>query len=383
MKKVAVIGAAVTHFGELWEMSLRDLAREAAFSAINDAAITANDIDAIFVANMMASNTSGQAHLGALISTELRINVDSTRIEAACASGGLAIMRAEESIRSGRYKKVLVVGAEKMSDLSGFEISSALMEAGDEEWEMPYGATFAGLYALITRCYMERYKISEKHLALVSVKNHYHASLNPNAHFQQLVTIEDVLNSAPVASPLKLLDCSPVSDGAAAVVLADQDSAKPKVSIYLLGSGSATDTLALSERASYTSLPAVEKAAKSAYKEASLTPGDIDLAEVHDCFTIAEILAMEDLGFYPHGKTARALENKETTLGGKLPVNLSGGLKGCGHPVGATGVKQVVEIVNQLRGTAGKRQIKKADYGLVHNVGGTGATSVVHILGIK
>ncbi|OGM21271.1 acetyl-CoA acetyltransferase [Candidatus Woesebacteria bacterium RIFCSPHIGHO2_01_FULL_38_9b] len=384
MKKVVVLGTGLTPFGELWDLSLRDLARDVSLAAIADSNLEIKDIDAVFVANMLGSKTAGQSHLGSLVCSELGLDADSTRIEAACASGGLAVLRARESIQSGRFKKVLVVGVEKMSDLSGSEISSALMEAADEEWEVPYGATFAGLYALIARCYMEKYNIEEKHLALVSVKNHYHASLNSSAHFQQEISVEDVLKSAPVASPLKLLDCSPISDGAAAVVLAKDSSYKSKEdAVYILGSGASSDTLALSERNSFTSLPAVQKAALKAYKEAGLSPKDINLAEVHDCFSIAEVLAMEDLGFYEKGKAHLALEEKETYLDGKLPINTSGGLKGCGHPVGATGVKQIVEIVTQLRGLADKRQVKKADIGLTHNVGGTGATSVIHILGRK
>ena len=381
MKKIGVLGTAVTHFGELWDLSLRDLAREASFNAILNSKLEPKDIEAVFVANMMASKTAGQSHLGSLVSGELGIDVDSTRIEAACASGGLAVLRAAESIQSGRYKKVLVVGVEKMSDLSGGEISSALMEAADEEWEVPYGATFAGLYALMARSYMNKYEVEEKHLALVSVKNHYHASLNPYAHFHQVISIDDVLKSAPVATPLKLLDCSPVSDGAAAIVLTDSSIKTKKDTVYLLGSGAASDTLSLSERKSFTSLSAVRKAAQLAYTESGLTSKDINLAEVHDCFTIAEILAMEDLGFYARGESVKALEKKETTLGGKLPINLSGGLKGCGHPVGATGVKQIVEIITQLRGKGGLRQAKKADFGLTHNVGGSGATCVIHIFG--
>jgi len=380
MTKVEVIGASMTRFGELWEASIRDLAREAIWEALFSVALEPKDVDAIFVANMMASKTAGQSHLGSLITSEFGINVEATRIEAACASGGLAVLRAAEAIKSGRCKRALVVGVEKMTDLSLSEVSSALVEAADEEWEAPYGATFPGLYALLARYYMEKYKIKEKHLALVSVKNHYHASLNKKAHFQQTITIEDVLKSPPVATPLKLLDCSPVSDGAAAVVLAKATS-KSKKGVFLLGSGCATDTISLGERKSLLSLPASQKAAYEAYKESGLTPGSIDLAEVHDCFSIAEILAMEDLGFYKKGESVRALEEKETTLGGKLPINLSGGLKGCGHPVGATGVKQVVEIFTQLMGLGGVRQVRQANFGLTHNVGGSGGTCVVHIFG--
>lgn len=380
---ISVIGSAVTKFGELWNKSLRDLAREASLMALQDANIAPTDLDAIFFANMMASNTSAQAHLGSLLASELGINVDSTRVEAACASGGLAIYRAAESILSGHYKKVLVVGAEKMTDLVADTTTTALMEAGDEEWESSFGATFAGLYALIARLYMHKYGATDRDLALVAVKNHYHASLNPNAHFRNIISVDDVIQSSLVASPLKHLDCSPVSDGAAAVVLANSAYIKNKHQVYLIGSGSATDTLSLAQRPSFTSISSAKFAAKQAFSQAKLTPHDIGIAEVHDCFTIAEILAMEDLGFYPEGQSVKALRKKETSFGGKLPINLSGGLKGCGHPVGATGVKQVVEIVKQLSGQADERQANNANIGLTHNIGGSGATAVVHILANK
>jgi len=381
--KVSVIGSAVTPFGELWDVSLRQMATEASISALDDANIDPTNIDAIFVANMMGSKSAGQSHLGSLIASELGISVDSTRVEAACASGGLAFLRATESILSGRHKVVLVVGAEKMTDLGGSDVSSALMEAGDEEWESAQGATFAGLYALIARSYMQEYQAKEEEFALVAVKNHYHASLNPNAHFRNVITVDDVMKSSMVATPMKLLDCSPISDGAAAVVLADSSLFNNKRQVYLMGSGAATDTLSLAERESFTSLKAAQNAAKVAYKEAGISPMDVDFAEVHDCFSIAEILAMEDLGFYNKGQTIKALKKKETTLGGKLPINLSGGLKGCGHPVGATGIKQIVEVTKQLLGESDKRQADGLKIGLTHNIGGSGATCVVNIFSKK
>jgi acetyl-CoA C-acetyltransferase len=381
--RVSIIGSAVTHFGELWDLSLRKMAINAAMAALKDANMPPTDLDAIFIANMMGSKSADQSHLGSLISTELGISVDSTRVEAACASGGLAFLRASESILSGRYKKVLVVGVEKMTDLSGGDVSSALMEAGDEEWETSQGATFAGLYALVARSYMERYRVKEEDLALVPVKNHYHASLNPNAHFRNQITVSDVMKSSYVASPIKLLDCSPISDGAAALVLADTSLIKMKGQVVLLGSGAATDTLSLAERGDFTSFKSARIASELAFKEAGITPSDIDFAEVHDCFSIAEVLAMEDLGFYEKGKAVNALRKKETTLGGKLPINLSGGLKGCGHPVGATGVKQIVEVTKQLLGKSEERQAKDVEIGLTHNIGGSGATCAVNIFGKK
>ena len=311
MTKVAIRGCGITAFGELWNKSLRELAVEASIKALEDASVDVSDIEAIFIANMLSSKTANQSHLGSMLSSELGTNIDSTRIEAACASGGLAVMRATDSILAGRYKNVLVVGVEKMTDMELSEISSSLMEAGDEEWEMPTGATFAGLYALMARAYMEKYGLEEEDLALVSLKNHYHASLNPLAHFQEIITKEDVLESAPVATPLKLLDCSPISDGAAAIVLSDASQIKSKKeNVYILGSGAATDTLSLAQRESITSLKATQLACRKAYKEAGVTPKDINIAEVHDCFSIAELLAMEDLGFSDKGKAIYALRKK-------------------------------------------------------------------------
>lgn len=380
MTKVYISGIGMTKFGEIWTKSLRDLATEASLSAINNAGLITQDIDAVYVANMIASKTAGQSHLGALITSALGINVPAMRIEGACASGGLAIIAASDSIKSGKYKRVLVVGAEKMTDISSSGLTSALMEAADEEWEGFYGATFAGLYALIARAYMKEFGLTEKDMALVAVKNHRNSSLNPNAHFRQEISLNDVMKSAPVATPLKMLDCAPISDGSAAVVMTDESAVnKSKGMVELIGSGCATDGLSLASRDSLTTFKSAKIASINAYSEAGITPRDIDFAEVHDCFTIAEIIAMEDLGFYGKGNAVSGIRKGETNLKGKLPINTSGGLKGCGHPVGATGVKQVVEVVTQLRSEAGKRQVKNAKIGLTHNIGGSGATCCVNI----
>lgn len=380
MTKVYVAGIGMTKFGELWTKSLRDIAMEASLSAINDAGLVTQDIDAVYVANMIASKSAGQSHLGALITSALGLNVPAVRIEGACASGGLAIIAASESIKSGKYKRVLVVGAEKMTDMSPPGLTSALMEAADEEWEGFYGATFAGLYALIARAYMKEFGLTQKDMALVAVKNHSNSSLNPNAHFRQKVTVSEVLKSSPVATPLKILDCAPISDGAAAVVMTNESMVnRSKEMVRLIGSGCATDGLSLASRDSLTTFKSARLASNNAYSEAGLKPNDINFAEVHDCFTIAEIIALEDLGFYEKGKAILGIRKGETQLKGKLPINTSGGLKGCGHPVGATGVKQVVEVVTQLRGEAGKRQVKNALIGLTHNIGGSGATCCVNI----
>jgi len=241
------------------------------------------------------------------------------------------------------------------------------------------GATFPGIYALMAQAYMEKYGITEETLAAVSVKNHYHGSLNDKAQFRKPITVEDVMNSGRIADPLKLLDCSPISDGASAVVISSQVSkSKP---VYITASEVATDTLALHDRKTFTSLTSVVKASQAAYKKAGISAADIDVAEIHDCFSIAEVIAVEDLGFSKRGEGARDIEKGKMTIGkGKIITNSSGGLKACGHPVGATGVKQIVEITQQLRNEAGLRQVKNAKIGLTHNVGGSGATAVIHIL---
>lgn len=383
--KVGVLGAASSKFGELWNISPRKLVYQIVVEAVNQSNIRLKDIEAIFVGNMLSGILGNQENLGALFAEELNLNVPAFKIEGACASGGLTVHNAILSIKSGMYKKVLVVGVEKMTDHKPEEVSLALMGAGNSQ-ERSAGITFPGLYALIARAYMNQYGLTEEELAAVAVKNHYHGSLNPKAHFRFPVTIEKVLQSSPVADPLKLLDCSPVSDGASCLVLGSEDvvKRKHKKPVWILASSVATDTLGLAKRDSLTSLKAAYLASKKAYSEAGLKPSDIDIAEVHDCFTIAEIIALEDLGFFEKGKAGKAVRKGELTLGSskKLVVNTSGGLKACGHPVGATGVKQIVEVVEQLRGIANSRQVEKAKIGLTHNVGGSGAVAAVHILKI-
>jgi len=274
-----------------------------------------------------------------------------------------------------------VGGVEKMTDLDTAEVSEILGGAGDQEWELFLGATFPGLYAMMARRYMHDYKATSEMLASVAVKNHKHGSMNQFAQYQNEITIQDVLDSKMVADPLRILDCSPLTDGAAAVVLAPLDIAKKYTDtpIEIVASAQASDTIALHNRSSITGVKAAEIAAQAAYKQAGVSPSQIKVAEVHDCFTIAEIMAIEDLGFFPKGKGGEASLNGETQIGAKIPINTSGGLKAAGHPVGATGVKQAVELTWQLQGEAGKRQVSGADVGLSHNVGGSGATAVVHI----
>jgi len=378
LMQVGVLGVATTKFGELWGVSPRQLVRQVVTEALAQSRLELKDIEALYVGNMLSGILGGQENLGALFASELRLTCPAFKIEGACASGGLAFYNASLAVRSGVFKNALVVGVEKMTDHKPEEAAMGLMGAGSDS-ERQAGATFPALYALMARVHMQKYGTSEEEMAAVAVKNHYHASLNGKAHFLNQITLEQVLKSPQIADPLKLLDCSPISDGAAAAVISSglPKSIKP---IWIKGAGVATDSLGLDRRADLTSLNSAIAAAKTAYREAGITPKDIDIAEVHDCFTIAEIMALEDLGFYEKGKAGKAVLKGETTLGkGKLTVNTSGGLKACGHPVGATGVKQVAEIVTQLRGEAGKKQVTGAKIGLAHNVGGTGAVAVVHI----
>jgi acetyl-CoA C-acetyltransferase len=375
MTEVFIAGVAQTKFGELWEKSLLELAFEAGNLAIKDSGYEPSGIEAVFVGNMLSGILDGQENLGSAVALVLSLSVPAFKVEGACASGGLAVYLARQSILSGQFKRVLVVGVEKMTDFSPEITSRALMAAGSQE-ERDSGLTFPGLYALLAMAHMRRYKTTEEQMASIAVKNHYHASLNSHAQFLNTMTIKQVLESPCVADPLRLLDCSPITDGAASVVLTAE-----KKSVEIVGAGVATDSLGISGRKDLTTIAATSAAVKMAYGEAKINPPDVDVAEVHDCFTIAEILAMEDLGFFEKGKAGKAALEYKTRLGAKgIVINTSGGLKAAGHPVGATGVKQIVEITQQLRGKAGKRQVDHARVGLTHNIGGSGATAVVHIL---
>jgi acetyl-CoA C-acetyltransferase len=334
---------------------------------------------------MSSGRFIGQEHIGALVADASgfsNLNIPSTRVEGACASGGLAVREGFLSIASGLMDIVVVGGIEKMYDVGGYAATETLATAADQEWEAFFGATFPGIYAMIANRHIHKYGTTREQLAQVAVKNHDNGSLNPYAQFQRKIKIENVLNAPMVASPLGLFDCSPVSDGAASIVLCSLDLAKKFTDkpVKIIASGQASDSLALHGRRDICTLDSTIKAAKKAYNQANIKSDDIDLAEVHDCFTIAEICAIEDLGFVKKGEGGKAIENKITTIDGDIPINTSGGLKAKGHPVGATGVAQIVEIVMQLRGDADKRQINDAKIGLAHNVGGSGATCTVHIM---
>ncbi|MCX9082046.1 MAG: thiolase domain-containing protein [Candidatus Methanoperedens sp.] len=386
MRDVAIIGVGCTEFGELWDKSFRELFVEAGVSAIEDANVQGAKVDALYVGNMSGGRFIEQEHLGALIadySGLASLHIPSTRVEAACASGGLALRQGIIAVASGYHDIVIAGGAEKMTDVGVETTTDALAAAADREWEGIMGATFPGLYAMIAKLHMHKYGTKQEQLAAVAVKNHHNGTMNPKAQFQNEISIETVINSLMVADPLRVFDCSPITDGASAVVIAPANIARKysDTPIYVKASAQASGTISLHDRPDITTLDATVAAANWAYQMAKLKPKDIGFAEVHDCFTIAEICAIEDLGFVKKGEGGPATESGMTAIGGKIPINPSGGLKACGHPVGATGVKQAVEITLQLRGEAGRRQIEGAQIGLTHNVGGSGGTAVVHIFG--
>jgi acetyl-CoA C-acetyltransferase len=378
MREVAVIGTGMTRFGELWDSSLRDLCVEAGLKALESAG--ADKLDSIYIGNMSAGQFVGQEHLGALMADYLGMpGVPAARVESACASGGMALRSAFFEVASGASDLVLAAGVEKMND--GADVTGVLATASDQEVEVYYGVTFPGLYAMVARAHMEKYGTTVEDMSWVSVKAHRNGARNPNAQFRRVVTLEDVMTSTMVAEPLRMLHCSPVTDGAAAVLLCPLDRAKEFTDrpVKILASAAATSTLSLTHRKDMADLDVVELSAERAYKMAGLAPNDIHVAEVHDCFSIAEICCYEALGFVERGKGKDAAKDGVTDLGGRIPVNISGGLKAKGHPVGATGIAQAVTIVEQLRGEAGESQVEGARVGLAQNMGGSGASSAVHI----
>jgi acetyl-CoA C-acetyltransferase len=378
MREVAIVAAGMTRFGELWESSLRDLFAEAALEALGAARL--DHVDSIYVGCMSAGQFVGQEHLGPLMADQLGMaGVAAAHVESACASGGVALRSAFMEVASGVSDLVLAAGIEKMTD--GADVTAVLATAADQETEAYHGITFPGLYAMIARAHMQAKGTTEEDLAWVAVKNHRHGALNPKAQFRREVTVDEVLKSSLVADPLRLLHCSPVSDGAAAVVLCPLEQAKQYTDrpVKIRGTGLATGTMALADRRDPAFLDAVQLAGQRAYKMAGVSPDQIQVAEVHDCFAIAEICCLEALGLAEPCGGRHAARTGYSALGGKIPVNTSGGLKSKGHPVGATGIAQAIEIFEQLRGEAGERQVKGAHLGLAQNMGGSGASSVVHV----
>jgi acetyl-CoA C-acetyltransferase len=349
--------------------------------AMDDAGI--DRLEAMYVGCMTSGMFTAQEHFGSVMADYLgQRGIPCTRVESACASGGLAFRQAFMDVASGMHDVVLAGGVEKMTDIDGSGATHALASAADMRWEGVSGVTFPGLYAMMAVAHMDKYGTTREQLAAVSVKNHRNGQKNPRAQFRMEITVEDVINSVKVADPLNILDCSPITDGAAAVIVVPADMVKKakKPGVKVIGTGHGTDSIALHDRADLTTLSAVSGAAEQAYKMSGKGPKDLDLVEVHDCFTIAEIVVSESLGLFERGQGGLAVEAGHTALDGRIPINSSGGLKSKGHPVGATGVAQIVEITEQLRGESGDRQVKNARLGLAQNMGGSGGSSVVHIL---
>ncbi len=383
MRDVAIIGVGETKIGELWDKSLRKLGIEAGLKALKDAGVKREKIEKMYIGNMSAGKLINQEHVAPLIADYAGLSsVPSTRIESGGASGGMALSEGYKAVASGMNDFVVVGGAEKMTDVGEEEAKNILSSTADQEWETVFGATFDSLYAMMARYHMEKHGTTREQIAEVAVKNHYNASKNPNAQFPREIKKEFVMNAPIVSEPLGMFDCAPISDGAAALVLCPAEQAQEYEGepIEIVSMGEGGDTMAIHEREDIGTLKGTKRAAEMAYERGDIEPKDIDFAEVHDNYTITEIIAIEDLGFFEKGNGGKATEEGETQLNSKISINTSGGLKAKGRAVGAVGISQAVEAVLQLRGDAGERQVEDAEYGLIHNIGGTGASAVVHIL---
>jgi acetyl-CoA C-acetyltransferase len=382
MRRVAVIGVGMTKFGKHDCLSAELFAR-AAGDAIADADIPASRIQALYYGNVTGGEGERQLHMGPLAATILGLpTIPTTRFETACATSHAAFRHAVMEIASGASDVVLVGGAERVLNVPTDAATEYFAYCSESTYEQSLGLTFPGVFALIARAHMERHGTTETQMAHVAVKNHRHGVLNPKAQFQREISVETVLKSPYVADPLKLYDCCPFTDGGAAIVLAAEDFAKTrKRPIWVLATAAASDTMFLHEKPDLSRVSATERAALAAYRQAGKTAADVDVVELHDCFTIAEIVATEGLGLFEPGTGGIAAERGWTSLGGKIPVNPSGGLKAKGHPIGATGAAQIGEIVTQLRGEAGARQVEGAAVGLAHTLGGNTATVLVSLFG--
>jgi acetyl-CoA C-acetyltransferase len=378
------VGIGKTPFGAFPDRDLRSLAVEAGEKCLADANVTPSQIEAFYLGNFAGPSFVGQNHLAPYIAGAMGIEgVPCTRFEAACASSGSAFFHAVSSVAAGMYDLVLVTGVEKMTSQTTAKVAEILAGAGDMAGEGRAGATFPALFAMIARRHMYQYGTRREHLAAVAVKNHGNGALNPLAHMRKTVTMEQVMAGKPISEPLTVFDCSLISDGAASVLIAPLEraaefTAKP---VRILGIAQTSDHVALDTKDDITTFRAVRQAAEKAYKMAGVTAADIQFAELHDCFTIAEIIATEDLGFVKKGEGGPYALEGRTCLKGERPVNASGGLKSKGHPVGATGVGQICDVAAQIRGESGALQVARNSLGLAENLGGSGATAVVTILG--
>ena len=378
-----IAGVSLTDFGKHPERSSRELFTEAAGGALADAGVQADDVGVVYVGNFAGDLTEDQGHFGPMMADYMGArDVAATRVENACASGGVAVRQAVEAVASGMHEVAVAGGVEMMHNVGIADITDALANAGDNEYENEVGLTFPGIYALMARRYLHEFDAEHEHLAAVTVKNRENALDNPIAQFREPVTVAEALEGRPIASPLTLYDACPITDGAAAVVVTSEEFADEHgldAPVRVAGTGQSSDTIALQDRPELARTRAAERAADEAYEYAGVGPGDVDVAEVHDCFTIAEVLAVESLGFFERGEGYRGAAEGETTVDGSIPVNTSGGLIAKGHPVGATGAAQVAELTKQLEGRHAN-QVADSTVGVAHNVGGSGASAVVTVL---
>ena len=385
MTNPRVSGVGLTHFGEYPERTGRDMFAEAGLAALDDAGVQPDDIEALFYGNFMGEMAEHQGHEAPMMAEAIGArNIEATRYESACASAGAAVRQGVKTVRNGEADVVVVGGAERMTNIGTEGATEALSIAADELYEVRQGMTFPGAYALMARAYFEEYGGGREDLAHVAVKNHDNALPNEYAQLRTELTVEDALDAFVVADPLGLYDACPITDGAAAVVLTSEDYAAENdldSTVAITGTGQGGDSLALQDREFLARTPAAEHAAEEAYDDAGVTADDADFAEVHDCFTIAEVLATEALGFFETGEGITAAREGRSTRDGELPVNLSGGLKAKGHPVGATGASQIVEVTRLLRGDHPRSDaVADADTAVAHNAGGTVASTTVHVV---
>ena len=381
MSRIGIIGAGHGVFGRRSDATVQELAFEAFRAALEDGGIDRDRLDATVIAAVPEYHK--QRSVAGVVQEYLNLNPRPTWLtEVACASGSAAIRTAWMAIQSGLHKVVAVIGCQKMTELSTPEILALMGRVGEVQWESVFGTTFPGYYAMFATRHMHEYGTTREQLLEVAVKNHHYGSMNPNALFKKEITMDKALASDPVASPFCVYDCCANADGAACLILADEDTATSVAgdrTVWLDGVGCATTSMSVLRRPELTGLPSAQHASKTAYEMAGVTARDIDVAEVHDCFTIAEIMAYEDLGFCAKGDGGPFISDKRSYIGGDVAVNVDGGLKAKGHPIGATGVSMAYEIVNQLRSESGDRQVPDAEVGLTHNVGGIGQYTFVHV----
>ena len=380
MREIAVIGVGMTKVGQHFDMALRDLFVEAALKAIDNAGNP--DIDALYVGNMVAGEATGQSNLGTYLSDYLGLKVPGFHIENACSSGGAAFINGVLSVASGYFDTVLIGGVEKLTEHPSAVTTQHLAEAADQEYEVYFGASFTSLNAMIMRYYMHKYNVPREYFADWPVMMHENAVNNPYAQFRFKTTVEKVLSSPVIADPLTLFDCSPTGDGAAAVIVTTLEDAKKMQDtiVKVAGIGMAVDSISIAMREDLSTLKATVESARKAYKMANIQPKDVDVAEIHDAFSIMAVLALEDLGFSEKGKGAFDLHEGKFSKNGEIAINPSGGLKARGHPVGATGIYQIAEITLQLKGEAGNMQVADPQIGLAQNIGGSGSSVTTVIL---